>query len=60
MEAEYASQLKQEKYSCPLCGGRLEKKNGQYGPFWGCSNYRVTGCRFIRKDYSQKGEKHEQ
>lgn len=32
--------------SCPLCGGALMKKNGKFGPFWGCSNY--PRCRFTR------------
>lgn len=32
---------------CPKCGGRLVKKNGKYGMFWGCSNY--PKCRFTTK-----------
>lgn len=24
---------------CPKCGGKLEEKTGQYGKFFGCSNY---------------------
>ena len=34
----------QEK--CPRCGGELVKRNGRYGPFYGCSNY--PGCRYTR------------
>jgi len=32
---------------CPKCGGALVKRNGNYGPFMGCSNY--PKCRFIAK-----------
>ncbi len=31
---------------CPRCGGELMKRNGRYGPFFGCSNY--PGCRYTR------------
>ena len=31
------------------CGGKLTKKKGQYGEFYGCENYQTNGCRFIRK-----------
>lgn len=29
---------------CPNCGGRLVKREGKNGPFWGCNNY--PHCRF--------------
>ena len=29
---------------CPSCGGHLVKRNGQYGEFYGCANFR-DGCR---------------
>ena len=45
---QYAEEIKQEKYICPLCGGKLKHKNGPYGEFFGCENYRTTGCRYIR------------
>ncbi len=32
---------------CPRCGGKLIKRDGKFGPFWGCSNY--PKCRFIAK-----------
>lgn len=31
---------------CPRCGGELVKRNGRYGPFYGCSNY--PQCRYTR------------
>lgn len=31
---------------CPRCGGKLEKKNGRSGPFYGCSNYHTGNCKF--------------
>jgi DNA helicase-4 len=48
LHAQYAEEIKQERYICPLCGGKLKRKNGQYGEFFGCENYRTTGCRYIR------------
>lgn len=32
---------------CPKCGGRLRERSGQFGRFYGCSNY--PGCRYNRK-----------
>ena len=33
---------------CPKCGARMVKRNGRYGPFYGCSNYpRCRGTRSI-------------
>lgn len=32
---------------CPSCGGELKKRNGKFGPFWGCGNF--PACRFTRK-----------
>lgn len=45
----YSAQLKNDNYTCPLCGGRLVKKSGQYGDFFGCSNYGTLGCAYTRK-----------
>lgn len=39
---------------CPNCGGQLIERDGQYGPFWGCSNY--PHCRFTASIDSQTGE----
>ena len=33
---------------CPQCGGKLVKRNGRYGTFYGCSNY--PNCKFTRED----------
>lgn len=32
--------------SCPRCGGELLKRNGRFGPFFGCSNY--PACRYTK------------
>ncbi|WP_366509026.1 topoisomerase DNA-binding C4 zinc finger domain-containing protein [Ruminococcus sp.] len=40
--------MKQEAFICPQCGGRLRKRNGKYGEFYGCENYSVSGCRYTR------------
>ena len=34
---------------CPRCGGRLVKRHGPYGDFYGCSNYRANNCKYTRK-----------
>lgn len=36
---------------CPRCGGKLILKNGPYGKFYGCSNYRSLNCTFKKKYY---------
>ncbi len=33
--------------SCPECGGKLSKRKGRYGEFFGCENYPM--CRYTRK-----------
>ena len=48
LRAQYGEALKQERFSCPVCGGRLQKKSGPYGDFWGCSNYKTTGCKYTK------------
>ena len=45
---KYAEEMKQEAYICPLCGGRLRHRSGRYGEFFGCENYKTTGCRYTR------------
>lgn len=32
--------------TCPKCGKPLSKKEGKFGPFWGCSGFK-EGCRYI-------------
>ena len=49
MEKRYAVEMKREAFTCPLCGGTLEKKSGPYGEFYGCANYKYMGCTFTRK-----------
>lgn len=48
LKQRYGKELQQEQFECPLCGGRLLKKSGPYGEFFGCSNYRTTGCKYTR------------
>lgn len=31
---------------CPRCGGELIRRNGRYGPFYGCGNF--PDCRYTR------------
>lgn len=46
---KYERALRMENYTCPLCGGKLVKRSGSYGEFYGCSNYGKTGCTYKRK-----------
>lgn len=49
LKERYGEELKGEQFECPLCGGRLLKKSGSYGEFFGCSNYKNFGCTYKRK-----------
>lgn len=49
LKERYGDELKKEPFACPLCGGRLIKRSGPYGEFFGCSNYRTNGCTYKRK-----------
>lgn len=46
----YEKEIKNEMYTCPQCGGKLRKIPGQYGDFFGCSNYKKdgTGCGYTK------------
>lgn len=52
LKKRYHLEFEQSYPKCPLCGGKLLKKNGPYGEFWGCDQYKRTGCPYkksIRK-----------
>ena len=49
LKTRYGDELKKERFECPSCGGKLIRKSGPYGDFYGCSNYKVTGCSYKRK-----------
>ncbi len=40
-----AEKLKLVKH-CPKCGSILQRRNGKYGEFWGCSSY--PGCNYTK------------
>ncbi len=56
--SQYEDKMRQEQYSCPLCGAPLARKKGAYGEFYGCTNYGKTGCRYTRKiqTFSRNGD----
>lgn len=33
---------------CPICGGKLVLRRGQFGEFYGCKNYFAAGCSYKR------------
>ena len=49
LKQTYGEEMKKEAFICPICGGKLIRKFGVYGDFFGCSNYPKTGCTYIRK-----------
>ncbi|MCQ2427208.1 MAG: topoisomerase DNA-binding C4 zinc finger domain-containing protein [Clostridia bacterium] len=49
LHTRYESQIKHEQFECPICGGHLSRKTGPYGDFYGCDNYKSTGCKFVRR-----------
>ena len=52
LKMQYGEGIKSERFTCPTCGGRLIKRTGKYGDFFGCSNYNTTGCKYTRKTNS--------
>lgn len=48
LDTIYGEAMRREQYSCPICGGRLVRRSGPTGEFYGCSNYGKTGCRYTR------------
>ncbi len=48
LRERYQEEMKREQFTCPLCGGRLIRRSGRYGDFFGCSNYQSGQCRYTR------------
>lgn len=49
LKRDFEKEIKKERFECPKCGGQLRKIQGKYGDFWGCSNYKISGCNYTRK-----------
>ena len=43
----YEKKFNLKELVCPECGCSLVKRDGKYGPFYGCSNY--PKCHYIKK-----------
>src|ERR1035437_6701611 len=41
---------------CPECGAPLLLKQGQHGSFFGCSQFRFTGCSGTHSAHQQTGQ----
>lgn len=52
----HGEEMRKEQYTCPLCGGRLVRRSGPYGDFFGCSNYKTNGCRYKRNMSKSKSQ----
>lgn len=48
LRSRYGEELQKERFECPLCGGKLVRRTGRYGDFFGCSNYKTNQCRYSR------------
>lgn len=48
IDKTFGREIRQERYSCPLCGGRLVRRSGPHGEFYGCSNYKTRGCQYMK------------
>ena len=48
LKDRYKDELEKERFTCPRCGGRLLVREGRFGKFLGCSNYKTTGCRYTK------------
>lgn len=48
LRERYGEQLQREQFECPICGGRLVRRSGRYGDFFGCSNYKTGQCKYTR------------
>lgn len=53
----HGEDMRKEQYTCPLCGGRLVRRSGPYGDFFGCSNYKTNGCRYKRNISKSKAQR---
>lgn len=53
----HGEDMRKEQYTCPLCGGRLVRRSGTYGDFFGCSNYKANGCRYKRNISKSKAQR---
>ncbi len=48
LKERYGEELTKERFSCPLCGGKLIRRTGRFGEFFGCSNYKTGQCKYTR------------
>lgn len=46
IEEQYGFGFRNETYICPACGGKLRIRDGQYGKFFACENYKDNNCSF--------------
>ncbi len=53
LKTQYKEEMKREQFTCPQCGGRLIKRTGKYGDFFGCTNYSTKGCKYTRNIMSR-------
>lgn len=48
LRERYKEELQQERFECPVCGGKLIRRSGKYGDFFGCTNYKTGQCKYTR------------
>jgi HNH endonuclease len=59
---EYKDRLEQDalKPICPFCGSNMRlirpRPNDSWKPFWGCTQFKVTGCKGSARFFAEKNE----
>ena len=48
IEEAFGKQIKNTTLTCPKCGGKLVKRNGVNGMFYGCENFSKKGCKYTK------------
>lgn len=57
LRERYKEELQQERFECPICGGKLIRRTGKYGDFFGCANFKTSQCKYTRNIRRSKPER---
>ena len=59
IDSVFGEAMKREQFTCPECGGRLIRRTGKNGDFYGCSNYKNVGCHYTRNIVRSSGQRND-
>ena len=48
IEEAFGEHIKNTTFTCPKCGGKLIKRKGINGEFYGCENFSKKGCKYTK------------